>query len=118
MDISLMEWGLLGLAVFRLTRLFVYDQIMEWLRKPFMKEYEELNEEGEIEVYYMPIERGFRGWVGSLLSCYWCTGVWIAAGLYVCYVNVPIIAGPIIIIFSLAGLAALIETIAQTMISD
>ncbi|MBM7717344.1 DUF1360 domain-containing protein [Siminovitchia sp. FSL H7-0308] len=118
MDISWMELGLLSLAIFRLTRLFVYDEIMEWLRKPFMKEYEEENEAGEKEVYYMPIERGFRGWVGSLLSCYWCTGVWIAAGLYVCYVSAPIIAEPIIVIFSLAGLAALIETIVQAIISD
>lgn len=118
MDISWLELGLLSLAVFRMTRLFVYDQIMEWLRRPFMKEYEEENEDGEIEVYYVPIEHGFRGWIGSLLSCYWCTGVWIAAGLYGFYVMAPFIMGPIIIIFALAGLAALIETIVQKMISD
>lgn len=118
MAISWMELGLLGLAVFRLTRLFVYDQIMDWLRKPFMKQYEETNEEGEIEVYYMPIERGFRGWIGSLLSCYWCTGVWIAAGLYLLYTAIPVVAGPIVIIFALAGFAAFLETLIQALISD
>ncbi len=23
--------------------------------------------------------KGLRKWIGELLSCYWCTGVWVSA---------------------------------------
>lgn len=118
MGISWMETGMLAMAIFRLTRLFVYDEIMEWLRRPFMTEKEETNEYGETEVYYIPADSGIRGWIGSLLSCYWCTGVWVSAGLYVFYTALPAAAAPIVIVFAMAGLAALLETIVQALISS
>lgn len=114
MDISWLEYILFSMAVFRLTRLFVFDQIMEWLRSPFMDEYEEKNNEGETEVYVLPKKEGFRGWVGDLLSCFWCTGVWVSIGLYVMRFYLPIIYKPVVVVFAAAGLAAIMETWIQS----
>lgn len=51
---------LLSLASFRLTRLFVYDKITEFLRVPFFDELTDENEDGEMEVYYLPKKTGVR----------------------------------------------------------
>ena len=68
----------LGLAVFRLTRLIVFDKIMEPFRRPFFTEIEEKDEQGKVEIYLIPKEKGIRSWIGELLSCYWCTGFWVS----------------------------------------
>ncbi|MDQ7860281.1 DUF1360 domain-containing protein [Peribacillus frigoritolerans] len=26
----------------------------------------------------MPKEKGLLGWIGQLLSCFWCVGVWVS----------------------------------------
>lgn len=105
---------LLALASFRLTRLFVFDKITEFIRGPFFIEWTELNEDGVEEVYMKPKEKGIKGWIGELLSCYWCTGIWSAIGLYVGYLVAPFLFKHIIILLAIAGVAAIIETIIQT----
>lgn len=118
MNFSGFEFILYSLAVFRMTRLFVYDQIMEWFRKPFMMEYVELNADGKEEVYIAPKEGGMIGWLGALFSCYWCMGIWVATGLFAFHLIYPIIASIIIPIFAAAGLAALPETLIQWRNND
>lgn len=118
MDISFMELIVLALASFRLTRLVVYDKITNFIRKPFSEEMEEINEHGEIEIYIVPKKGGFRGIIGELLSCYWCTGVWSSIFLIILYWQFPLIANPIILVLAVAGLAALIETIVQRLLND
>ncbi|MEK3887384.1 DUF1360 domain-containing protein [Bacillus sp. FSL K6-3431] len=113
MKIEWFEFILFGLAVFRLTRLIVFDRITSFIRAPFMKDHEEINEQGEKELYIVPREHGIRGYIGELLSCYWCTGVWVAIGMWFLYLQLPVVGEPVLIIMAIAGLAALIETMIQ-----
>lgn len=112
MDLTFMQMAVLGVAVFRLTHLIVYDKITEFLRAPFFEEVEEKDKSGNIDVYLVP-----KNWMGELLSCHWCTGIWAAGGLYGLYVFFPGIAYPLITILAAAGVASIIETLIQKWIS-
>ena len=76
------EFFLITLATFRLTRLLVYDKITTFIRNPFHETREELESDGAVvEVLYVK-GKGIRKFIGELLSCHWCTGMWCAAFLY------------------------------------
>ncbi|RDZ11542.1 sporulation protein [Priestia megaterium] len=108
-----MTWIYLTLfvfATFRLTRLIVFDKITAFIRKPFHKIVEDQDEEGN-RITYLEIKgKGLQRWIGELLSCYWCTGIWCAVGIYFSYVAVPHIAIPTITILAIAGCAGIIES--------
>ncbi|MFE8696398.1 DUF1360 domain-containing protein [Cytobacillus sp. FJAT-53684] len=118
MYFSFMELVILALASFRLTRLFVYDKITEFIRRPFFEEKEETNEKGETEIYLVPLKGGLRGFIGNLLSCYWCTGIWSSLFLCLMYLYIPHIALPILLVLAVAGLAAIIETLIQKWLEE
>ncbi|MED4403236.1 DUF1360 domain-containing protein [Metabacillus fastidiosus] len=105
-----------SLAVFRLTRLFVFDKITEFIRRPFHNEVEEMNENGNVETYIEIKGNGLRAWIGELLSCYWCTGVWCSAFLYGIWLIWPSITEPLLIILAVAGAAGMIETIVTKLL--
>lgn len=108
------NWGdiaLLAIAAFRLTRLLVFDKITEFLRRPFLEEVSEREENGEETVYLVPKGKGFRKWMGELLNCYWCTGIWVSAFLLGAFYYFPSVSVPIILILAVAGIASIIETI-------
>ncbi|KAA6453270.1 DUF1360 domain-containing protein [Bacillus swezeyi] len=103
---------LLSIAVFRLTRLIVFDTITAPLRSLFHEEIEEKNEKtGEMETYIVMKGRGIRAWIGELLSCYWCTGVWCTAFLLIFYALIPDVAQWLILLLAIAGFAGMLETI-------
>lgn len=106
-------FALIGLASFRLTRVIVYDKIADFIRAPFLDEFIE-----EGEVYISPKGKGIRKWIGELISCYWCTGVWVSAGLLGIYFFFPKIGIPIILVFSVAAVAGIIETIIGRLLGD
>lgn len=116
MDISWLEFFVISLASFRLTRLIVFDKITAFLRAPFLTEEVEVNDSGEKETYYVPRKGLVRTFFGELVSCIWCTGIWSAAALYLSYLFWPVFVAPIIIIFAIAGGAALIEIIIEQFI--
>ena len=66
-------------SCFRLTRLIVYDKITGFLRRPFIDELEITEPDGSVSTFTKVKGKGLRKWVGELLSCYWCTGVWVSA---------------------------------------
>jgi hypothetical protein len=113
MNIDFTTFIILALACFRLTRLIVFDKITEFLRQPFFDEVEEENEDGTVEVYYLPKKTAIKKFIGELLSCYWCTGIWISALLVAGYLFLPTLFVPIILIFAIAGLAAILESVVQ-----
>ncbi|MGM9927297.1 MAG: DUF1360 domain-containing protein [Bacillus sp. (in: firmicutes)] len=115
---NIFDLFLLSLASFRLTRLIVFDKITAFLRKPFFEEVEETNAQGEAEIYIVPKKSGFKGWMGQLLSCYWCTGVWMAIFLVVIDYFFSYWSNPIIVVLAVAGLAALFETVVQKLINE
>ncbi|MDG4656617.1 DUF1360 domain-containing protein [Ectobacillus antri] len=97
-------------AVFRLTRLLVYDKITRFIRAPFIDEIQV--QEGDSLVTYTKIKgKGLQHWIGELLSCYWCTGVWATAFLLLCYYLMPKVTEPFLFLLAIAGIAACIETI-------
>ena len=103
-------------AAFRLTRLIVFDKITAFIRRPFHREVEETDQDGAIEIYIEMKGTGLRAWIGELLSCYWCTGVWSALVLYGAWIYWPQGAEPIIAILAIAGIAGVIETIVLKLI--
>ncbi|KHD85176.1 DUF1360 domain-containing protein [Heyndrickxia ginsengihumi] len=102
---------LLIFASFRLTRLLVYDKITNFLRKPFHEEIEEIEPDGSKQTYIIIKGKGIRRWIGELLSCYWCTGIWCAAILYLGWVFFPTISIYVISILTIAGCASIVETL-------
>ncbi|AST90656.1 MULTISPECIES: DUF1360 domain-containing protein [Sutcliffiella] len=107
---------LLALASFRLTRLIVFDRITSFLRKPFLDQVEELNEKGEVEEYIIIKGKGISAWFGELLSCYWCTGIWVSTLLYVLLIMFPIVGEPVLFILGVAGLAGILEAVLQRIL--
>ncbi|WP_462409003.1 DUF1360 domain-containing protein [Neobacillus sp. Marseille-QA0830] len=118
MEITLLNLFILSLASFRLTRLLVYDKITEFIRAPFFEEIEEENENGEREIYYIPKKSGFRRFLGELLSCYWCTGIWATGALIFLQFQFSSWSNPFILGLAVAGLAAIIETIVQRILEN
>ncbi|MFD0772269.1 DUF1360 domain-containing protein [Bacillus sp. CGMCC 1.60114] len=105
-------------AVFRLTRLLVYDKIASFIRAPFVDEIQITEEDGTVSTYMKIKEAGIRKFFGELLSCYWCTGIWVSAILLLCYAWIPKVAEPIILLSAVAGVAAIIETIVSRWLND
>lgn len=99
----------LGIACFRLTHLIVSDEITSFVRAPFVDEVNEPDADGRwIKLQYprMPL---WRGYVGSLISCPWCTGIWVGAllvgGWYIAPGAVFLVAA----IFAVSGLGVSVE---------
>ncbi|MBS4172063.1 DUF1360 domain-containing protein [Bacillus sp. FJAT-49736] len=108
---------LFSLAAFRLTRLIVYDRITDFIRRPFHEEMEETDEDGTTVTYIKMKGSGLRAWIGELLSCYWCTGIWCSAFIYLLWFISPSIAEPLIILLAIAGLAGILETVVSKWIN-
>ncbi|MCQ6274288.1 DUF1360 domain-containing protein [Bacillus sp. V3B] len=116
MNITFLELLILALSSFRLTRLVVFDKITAFIRNFFIDEVEEKDENGEMEIYLVPKKGVVKGFLGELLSCYWCTGVWSSIALCALYLIYPTIAIPVLLVLAVSGLAAIIETIIQLWI--
>ena len=94
--ISLGDFLLIALAVFRLVRLFSYDLITKFIRDWF---------DGA------PRDT-FSGTISSLLHCPWCTGLWFSAFVVFFYFATPL-AWPLILILALASIASMFQIIAN-----
>lgn len=104
-----MDFVILVLASFRLTRLFVFDEITAALREPFLRLVKEKDETGRA-VHRVEVKgTGWRRWVGRLLSCYWCVGIWSSLFLLFLYYGVPASA-PLLLLLAVAGAASILET--------
>jgi hypothetical protein len=80
-SIPLFDLMLIILASFRLTRLFVYDRIMQFFRDWFLDKETYVDERGAVMVRRYPPITGPRRTINDLLSCPWCFGMW--AGLII-----------------------------------
>ncbi|MFD2443218.1 DUF1360 domain-containing protein [Bacillus sp. CGMCC 1.16607] len=107
------DFVILIFATFRLTRLIVYDKITEFLRRPFHQTQEETLPDGTIEEYIIIKGTGLRHWIGELLNCHWCTGIWSAIIIYLCYFFWPSISQPFISILAMAGCASIVQTLLE-----
>ena len=106
---------MLGLASFRLTRLIVFDTITDRFRAIFLEEVTENEPEGEA-VYIVPKGVGIRRFIGELISCYWCTGIWVSGFLVALHALVPGVSIWLLAILSVAAVASVIETVLQKLL--
>src|SRR5919201_5575704 len=67
-----------GIATHKISRLLAKDKVTQPLRAPFTRNPES---SGPSEVSEEPAGSGPRLAVGELLSCPYCIGMWVAAGL-------------------------------------
>jgi hypothetical protein len=82
---------LLVLASYRLTHLVVFDSITEPIRNRLA-----------------PVP-----FVGELVSCYWCAGVWVSAALLAGQHWFPAPTRVVVLIMAIAGGQALVETLSR-----
>lgn len=108
-DVDWIDLFIIILASFRLTHLIVYDQITSFIRKPFLSVTVVENASGQIEEHLEIKGTGIRHFIGSLLSCYWCTGLWSSLFVVFIYFYFPL-TFPIFLILAVAGAAAIIES--------
>ena len=110
------DFALLGLAAARLTDIISTDQIMEWLRRPFVKM--ETTEIAGREVETRTGRgRGLKKVIGDLLSCPWCVGVWVAASLTYAYYLMPSVIWVFILIMAIAEIGSLLQTLSTILVS-
>ncbi len=96
-DIPAFHLVLLSLATFRLVRLFSYDHITDFVRS-WLDRYG---------------DHTFLGTGARLLGCPWCTGMWFAFLAYVGYAAFPQVTLPLALILSIAGIASLLQLLAN-----
>lgn len=112
-DVTVFEFVILTLAVFRLQRLFVYDTVAQWVRDLFLETKEVLNDkEGVIYVVRSKYKKGIRRLFADLLSCPWCVGVWCAVGAVITYFMYPI-TWPFWLLMAIAGASSFVQILAN-----
>ena len=85
-SIAVLDVAFLGLATHRLSRLLTRDRITMPLRMAFTR-YESNDGAGEVREHSRG--RGWRKALGSLLTCPFCVGPWIAGALTTAFVLRP-----------------------------
>jgi len=118
MELDIVKIFIIGLAAFRLTRLIVFDKITEFIRKPFFEEKIEIDKEGNEIIFYMVKEKGIKHFFGELLSCHWCTGLWVSIGLVMLDYYIPVVSYFLLMVMSVAGIGSIIETIIGKLNSE
>ena len=96
--IPLLDLALVWLAVFRLTHLFVYDTITDFLRNPLKK-------------YRSGLGLSMR----QLFDCPWCVGVWMALLVVSSYYMTPW-AWYFILILAVAGAGTFLDILARLVL--
>ena len=107
-EIGLFDLSLIVLATFRLTRLFVYDGITQFIRDWFLDKKVLAGTDGELVVVRSKPLSGFRRTASELLSCPWCFGLW-AALLVTLFFPITPFAWFIVLILAVAGTATFIQ---------
>jgi len=92
------EFLLLALASFRLTHFVVFDRLAARIRAPFV------DQDGN------PRGTGTKLKIGEGITCYWCTGIWIAGLLYTGFWLFPSWMKPTIGVLAIAGAQSAIES--------
>lgn len=114
-QIDALDFVLIGLAAARLSDIISTDEIMEWLREPFV-ELEPTEIAGHEVTTRVGRGRGIRQVIGDLLACPWCVGVWAAAGLTYLYFLVPVVIWLFILILAIAEVGSLFQTFSTILV--
>lgn len=90
LSITVVDLLILALATYRLARLIIEDTVTERLRNAIWSKY--------------PPSQG----VGYLITCYWCTGFWVASLLVLLFIIVPVPTIAASLVLALSALAGII----------
>jgi hypothetical protein len=90
LNMSVVDLVILALAVYRITRLIIEDAVTERLREAVWSRFD-----------------ASRG-IGYLITCYWCTGFWVASLLVLLFIIVPVPTMAASLILALSALAGII----------
>jgi hypothetical protein len=99
-SIPVFDFFLICVAAFRLTHLFVYDYITGYIRQ-----------------FFAGFETGPGRTIANLLSCPWCTGIWVGLFVSFFYFITPV-AWYVIFIIAVAGLGTFIDLIAERIMRE
>lgn len=109
MNIDAVTFVILGFACFRITHLIVSDEFMSFFRALLVDEVNERDAQGRwIKLQYPKLPM-WRAYIGALISCPWCTGVWVGALLVTGWYFIPNIIFPISLVFAVSGLGVTVE---------
>lgn len=86
-----LEFVVLGLATYRLTRLIIRDEILSTPRNFFWKKF--------------PPEKSLLGY---LLTCPWCISIWVASIIQISSIINPEVTYAVGIVFALSAIAGLL----------
>lgn len=106
--VELFDFLLIILATFRLTRLFVYDKILQFFRDWFSERREIIADTGDVVIERVTPPRGPRRTMSELLGCPWCAGMWFGAFVAFFYFLTPF-AWFFIFILAVGGVATLVQ---------
>jgi hypothetical protein len=90
MGLELVELIVLALAVYRICRLIIEDAVTERLRKLVWSRF-----------------KPSHG-IGYLITCYWCTGFWVASLLVLLFIIVPVPTMAASLVLALSALAGIV----------
>ena len=91
---SALDFAIISLATFRITRLVTTDVVFNKLRERVWKKYPPEN-----------------GGLGYLITCDWCTSIWVASPLVVSYTIADRSTVLVAAIFAASGIAGLINRV-------
>lgn len=106
-ELELVDYVLIALASWRVTRLFVYDSITKFVREQFW----DVKKVGKQLRLEKP-KTGIRRSLADLFDCPWCFSVWSTAAIAFFYLITPYSEFPIIIL-ALSGVATLLQIISN-----
>lgn len=104
-DFTTIDYLIVTLATWRLTRLFVYDAITRFVREQFL----DVKKSGRGYKLETP-KKGPRRMMAELFACPWCTSVWVGAFVLFVYLLTPYAVFPLAIL-ALSGVASFLQVL-------
>ena len=115
-----LEFVVVSLAVFRVSRLIVSDSILDRVRIRFLTRHPASDtvfmDGGDGRLWVEALD----GWVaeqpsffGELISCVWCVGFWVAVLAVIGWWQVPQVVWWIGLPFALSAVAGIVEEVTQ-----
>ena len=106
-ELNLVDFVLITLASFRITRLFVYDSMTKFLREQFY----------DVKVVRTKITLvkpggGPRRTLADLMTCPWCFGIWATSTIVFFYLLTPLAYVPVLIL-ALSSVVSMLQITAN-----
>jgi hypothetical protein len=111
-SIGIFDFIIMSLAIFRMIRLFVYDNIFLFLREGLMDKMISIT--GEEKVYFVESSSPLLRTLYKLALCPWCMGVWIAlCSMFVFYMYPATYF--LFLVLAVSALATLLQLLANNI---